>query len=311
MRTLFGLVLSVLLGLTGVASGAVQTTVLTSLPATHDLTAAVAKGTDITVLSVVSGNSRMKDHFGAFGDPAGNFSDLAVDADAVIHISGAWAADPLYPLARRHNIRVVDIDVSQPADPAEAGLHLLKIPAGEDEAASGALRRAGIASRTSPYVWLSLSNATRMAELGAGDLARLSPDSAGALEDNLRDLKGQIFRLRTEYEERFGEAESLTVLALTPDFVYLTDEWGMDVVDYCLEPVIRWTNEDYADFEREIAENDVKVVLCRWQPGEKLSGIIERAGARVVVLDLIDRTEAQGYLSRMKANLVRLAEALN
>ena len=54
------------------------------------------------------------------GAPA--LSKLATDADAVIGLRSLWADDPLYPIARRSNIRIVEVDAARPVDGALPGI---------------------------------------------------------------------------------------------------------------------------------------------------------------------------------------------
>ena len=53
---------------------------------------------------------------------ARNLHKAAQQADAVIGVRSIWRDDPLYPMARRSNIRIVEIDAARPVDGALPGI---------------------------------------------------------------------------------------------------------------------------------------------------------------------------------------------
>ena len=61
-------------------------------------------------------------YFTGRGAPA--LSALAQDADAAIGLRSLWADDPLYPVARRSNIRIVEVDAARPVDGGLPGIAL-------------------------------------------------------------------------------------------------------------------------------------------------------------------------------------------
>ena len=96
-------------------------TVLAALPITYGLAEVLLKGTDVQLQRAAPANlpgSRQVSYFTGRGAPA--LSQLAVGADAAIGLRSLWADDPLYPVARRSNIRIVEVDAARPVDVHDA-----------------------------------------------------------------------------------------------------------------------------------------------------------------------------------------------
>ena len=97
--------------------------VLASLPITYGLAEALLKGTNVTLERAAPANlpgSRQVSYFTGRGAAALN--KLALDADAAIGLRSLWADDPLYPVARRSNIRIVEVDAARPVDGGLPGI---------------------------------------------------------------------------------------------------------------------------------------------------------------------------------------------
>lgn len=96
--------------------------VLASLPITYGLGEVLLKGTDVSLERAAPANlpgSRQTAYFTGRGAPA--LGKLASNADAVIGVRSLWADDPLYPIARRSNIRIVEVDAARPGGWRPAG----------------------------------------------------------------------------------------------------------------------------------------------------------------------------------------------
>ena len=134
--------------------------VLASLPITYGLGEVLLKGTDVSLERAAPANlpgSRQTAYFTGRGAPALN--KLATGADAVIGVRSLWADDPLYPFARRSNIRIVEVDAARPVDGALPGI-----------AVQADLKVDGLNSQP----WLASNNMGRMADVMAADLVRLA-----------------------------------------------------------------------------------------------------------------------------------------
>ena len=149
--------------------------ILASVPITVGLGQLLLKDTGVILERAAAANlpgSRQSAYFSGRG--AGALHQLAEHADAVIGLRSVWRDDPLYPMARRSNIRIVEIDAARPVDGSLPGIALQ--PGAE---------RDGLNSQP----WLVSNNMGRMADVMAADLARLAPDAKPQIEANLATLK--------------------------------------------------------------------------------------------------------------------------
>jgi ABC-type Zn uptake system ZnuABC Zn-binding protein ZnuA len=296
------------------AADASGPTVLTGTQATYSLATALTAGTPISVQNVpVDGRqlSLLKDYIARRMDTLG---PVFTEAAAVITMTNALPGDPLYRFAREANIRIVDIDAAVPWSLSTPGVALADSPASTAAWGSDPDR---VETATAPYFWLSVSNAIRMADIIAHDLAALFPDSAAVIGRNLDGLKRSLLNLRGDYQNRLIEAGGDVVFALTGDFVYLTNDMGLFVDGYFIKQDVRWTEADLAGLTEHLRSNDIKVVLHKWLPSEAIQNAVHAAGAKLVVLDagdpgvVVDRSLAvDGLQQVLRQNLEAIYSAL-
>jgi ABC-type Zn uptake system ZnuABC Zn-binding protein ZnuA len=259
--------------------------VATALPFTHSIAAALAEGTPIEVRHLPERAQRMGQLPSFFERQAETLAEQLADVDAVVTIGKLWNDDPLYTAARAGNIRVVDIDATKPWSIQLEGVAIAAEPvtnavwaeiAGTDQRAA------------SIFFWQSPANGARAAEIVGRDLMRLVPNAAPRIERNLRTLRSELIDLQTEYQLELAELPDLTVAALAPEFIYLTNAFGIYVDSYFLKQDIDWTEADLEAFTRYLDEDDIRVVVHKWEPNATIAEAIEAAGAELVVLDPID-----------------------
>lgn len=150
--------LTLALALASLPSLSFATQVLTTLPITHSLASALLEGTGVQLKRAAPANlpaSRQPSYFSGRG--GASLDKAAQQADAVIGVRSIWRDDPLYPMARRSNIRIVEIDAARPVDGALPGIAV----SGDDA--------------YNAYPWLNPTNLGRMADVVANDLERLAP----------------------------------------------------------------------------------------------------------------------------------------
>ncbi len=88
--------------------------ILASLPITYGLGQLLVKDSNIALERAAAANlpgSRQSAYFSGRGASA--LHQLALNADAVIGLRSVWSDDPLYPMARRSNIRIVEVDAAR------------------------------------------------------------------------------------------------------------------------------------------------------------------------------------------------------
>lgn len=266
------------------AADAAGPLVLTGIQATYSLAKALTAGTPIQVENVPADGRQLSLQKDYISRRAEALAPKFTSAVAVITMTNALPADPLYRFARNANIRIVDVDAALPWSLDAPGVALADTPVsnaswGRDpDAPEGA---------TAPYFWLSVSNAIRMGDIVGSDLKALFPDHASTISRNLDGLKRSLLKLRGDYQDKLIEASG-DVYALTGDFVYLTNDMGLLVDGYFIKQDVRWTKSDLDGFTKHLRDAHIKVVLHKWTPSEAIQKAIRDAGARLVVLEAGD-----------------------
>jgi ABC-type Zn uptake system ZnuABC Zn-binding protein ZnuA len=283
--------------------------VLTTLPATYGITLALAQGTGIRVENLPRDGRPMSAQTRYFEKPGDEALVLMREADAVVSIGKLWHEDPLFPAVRAQNIRVVNIDATEPYSRTMSGIALIREPSGAAPWVAGGTPEQADA-RPSIYFWLSPSNGARIAEIVAHDLALLAPQDAERITQNLAAYRRKLFSLKRTYEEKLAALENVSVFALTPDFTYLTSDVGLFVEGYFVKQDIDWTPEDLAGLTRYLKERGLRVVLHKWEPSEPIRKAIAAAGAQLVVLRTVESGTAS-YEGELESNLASLFAALS
>ncbi|MBN3862690.1 zinc ABC transporter solute-binding protein [Pseudomonas frederiksbergensis] len=266
--TLCGLVNTPLLA----ADSAKPLRVLASLPITYGLGEVLLNGTDVRLERAAPDNlpgSRQTAYFTGRGAPALN--KLAIDADAVIGLRSLWPDDPLYPNARRSNIRIVEVDAARPVDGALPGIAVQP-----DNKVDG----------LNSQPWLSSNNMGRMADVMAADLVRLTPASKPKIDANLAALKQRLLKLSADSESRLASANNLSVMSLSDHFGYLIGSLNLELIGLDARPDAEWTPEALKQLSVMLKDHDVAVVLHHRQPSDAVKAVIAEAGSRLVVLSV-------------------------
>jgi ABC-type Zn uptake system ZnuABC Zn-binding protein ZnuA len=297
------------------ASVAPAATIVTSNQATFSLASALTENTSIEVVNVPPDGREMSLLADYIGRRMERLAPIFADATAVISLTNALPGDPTYRFAREANIRIVDIDAATPWSLTMPGVALTETPASTVDWGSDTDLPA---AATAPYFWLSLSNAIRMADIIAHDLSELFPANKPTITGNLETLKRSLLTLRGDYQNRLIEIGVDTVFALTSDFVYLTNDMGLYVDGYFVKQDIRWTADDLKMLTRHLRDNDIRVVIHKWEPSAAIQAAIHDAGAQFVILQsgdpglTVDDALAPDGLQRiLQANLEAIASALS
>lgn len=258
--------------------GAVK--VLAAHPVVYALALVLTQDSGIVLERAAPGNlppTRMASYFAGRG--AKQLARAASGADAVIGLRSIWPDDPLYPLARRSNIRIVEIDAARPVDGALPGVALQ---------ANSDMRG---------YPWLNPVNLGRMADVIATDLERLAPSAQPALQGNLAGLKRSLVALAADAEARLVQLDDVSVASLSERLDYLVSGLNLDMALRDARPDEEWSQQALNGLRAELEALDVKVVLHHREPAENIRQAVADAGARLVVLD----TEQEDTLGQLEA----------
>ncbi|WP_122555601.1 metal ABC transporter solute-binding protein, Zn/Mn family [Pseudomonas viridiflava] len=254
------------------AQSAQPVRVLASLPITYGLGQILLKDSGVVLERAAAANlpgSRQTAYFTGRGAEA--LRGLAVKADAVIGLRSIWADDPLYPNARRSNIRIVEIDAARPVDGSLPGI-AVQPGQGVD----------GLNSQP----WLASNNMGRMADVMAADLVRLAPAAKPKIEGNLAALKQQLLKLSASSEASLASADNLSVVSLSDRFGYLVSGLNLELIDSLALTDEQWTPEAVQKLAKTLKDNDVALVLDHRQPPEPVKAAIAQAGSKLLVLGI-------------------------
>ena len=264
---------------------------LASLPVTYGLGEALLKGTDVSLERAAPANlpgTRQNAYFSGRGAPA--LSKLASDADAVIGLRSLWPDDPLYPMARRSNIRIVEVDAARPVDGALPGIAV----------------QSGSADGLASQPWMASHNLGRMADVIAADLVRLAPTAKPKIDANLAALKQRLLKLSAESERRLASADNLSVVSLSEHFGYLISGLNLDGISTDARPDAEWTPEALKQLTATLKDNDVKRVLHHRQPADAVKAAITEGGSQLLVLS----TDAADPVAELESNVNLVVTAL-
>lgn len=246
-------------------------TVLASLPITYGLSDLLLKDSGVLLERAADANlpgSRQSAYFSGRGAPA--LQQLASHADAVIDLRALWSEDPLYPMARRSNIRIVEIDATRPVDGSLPGI---------------ALQSGAAAEGLNSQPWLSSNNMGRMADVIAADLMRLVPQAKPRIEGNLAALKQRLLKLSARSEGRLASADNLSVYSLSDRLSYLSGGLNLEPVGSEVRSDEEWTDETLKALTDTLRHGEVNVVLDHRQPPARVVAAVSAAGSQLVVID--------------------------
>lgn len=264
--------------------------ILASLPITYGLSQLLLKDSGVEVQRAAATNlpgSRQNAYFTGRGAEA--LAGLAVSADAVIGLRSLWPDDSLYPLARRSNIRIVEIDAARPVDGVLPGIAL----------------QPGVGGLNS-QPWLASNNMGRMADVMAADLVRLVPTAKGQIDANLAALKQQLLKLSADSEARLAKADNVSVVSLSDRFAYLTAGLNLDTVATQVLSDEQWDAEQLQTLTTTLKDNDVALVLDHSQPPEAVKAAISAAGGKLLVLS----NESEDPIADLQAHMNAVIQAL-
>lgn len=266
--------------------------VLASLPITYGLGQILLKDSGVVLERAAAANlpgSRQTAYFTGRGADA--LRKLAVDSDAVIGLRSIWPDDPLYPNARRSNIRIVEIDAARPVDGSLPGI---AVQPGQ-----------GIDGLNS-QPWLSTNNMGRMADVMAADLVRLAPTAKPRIESNLASLKQQLLKLTADSEASLASADNLSVVSLSDRLSYLIGGLNLELIDTQLLTDEQWTPEAIQKLTQTLKDNDVALVLDHRQPPEPVKAAIAAAGSKLLVVT----EDGEDPVAELQGNIRRVIQAL-
>ena len=267
--------------------------ILASLPITYGLGELLLKDSNVTLERAAAANlpgSRQSAYFSGRGAPA--LHKLATNADAVIGLRSVWSDDPLYPMARRSNIRIVEVDAARPVDGSLPGI---------------AVQPGAHIDGLNSQPWLTSNNMGRMADVIAADLVRLAPQAKGTIETNLATLKQRLLKLSADSEAQLAKADNLSVVSLSDRLDYLIGGLNLERVEVDNKGDERWTPESLQALTQTLKDNDVALVLDHREPAAPVKAAIAEGGSELVVIG----AEGADPVAELQGNIDAIVKVLN
>ena len=261
--------------------------ILASLPITYGLGELLLKDSNVTLERAAAANlpdSRQSAYFSGRGAPA--LHKLATHADAVIGLRSLWSDDPLYPMARRSNIRIVEVDAARPVDGSLPGI---------------AVQPGAHVDGLNSQPWLTSNNMGRMADVIAADLVRLAPDAKPRIEANLAGIKQRLLKLSADSEAQLAKADHLTVVSLSDRLDYLMGGLNLERVEVDHKGDETWTPESLQALTQTLKDNDVALVLDHRQPEAAVKAAIAAGGSELVVVTADEADPVAGLQGNIDA----------
>lgn len=272
---------------TPAATAAAPVRLLVAHPVVAALTATLVRDTGITVLRPVPDTLPPARQLAFFtGRGAAGLAEAARQADAVVALRSLWPDDPLFPLARRQNIRLIEIDAARPLDASLPGM---------------ALQEADASAHALP--WLDPVNLGRMADVVAGDVGRLVPAARARVQAHVATLRQQLLAITAQSEARLASASNLAVFSLSDRLGYLVSGFNLDLVGTDAREDDAWSADAITALTQRLRTGAVAAVLHHRELPPALAQAVQAAGVRVIVL----QTEGRDPLGELRENSQRLS----
>lgn len=264
--------------------------VLAAHPLAHALTLRLIKGSGVVLERAAPDSLPPTRHAAYFaGRGATSLAAAAQSADAVVGLRSVWPEDPLYPLARRFNIRIVEIDAARPVDGELPGVALFPGAPGEGQ-----------------HAWLDPTNLGRMADIVAHDLKRLAPDSAPSISDQLAGFKREVVVLNAKAGAALAPLEDVTVFSLSDRLDHFASGFNLDLLGRDHRDDTAWSPETLTALSLRLRDAKVAVVLHHREPAPAVARAVSKGGALLVVLSALGADP----LAELGVNVDRVVQGL-
>ncbi|MDO4706402.1 MAG: zinc ABC transporter substrate-binding protein [Comamonadaceae bacterium] len=258
------------------APAAAPLRVLAAHPVVHGLAQQLLQGSGIELLRMAPARlpaNRLPAYLAGRGQD--ELLAAAAQAHAALTLRSIWPDDQLYPLARRANIRIVEIDVATPIEGELPGVTLPAAALGDATPAA-----AGSAVLRHPP-WQDSANLARMATLMTDALARLAPQAAPRLQANLAAIQQRLQQAEAQASRALAQASDVSVLLLSPRMQALASALQLEAVP--------WQAPEKDDalpqaLAQALAREKPRAVLAHAAPDDAVAQAIAASGAQLVVL---------------------------
>ncbi len=262
--------------------------------------------TKLTVTSAIPDNlpfSRQQSYLNGQGATA--FAELAKASDSVIGFRSVRSDEPVYPYARRYNIRLVEIDALNPIDGESAGISVVQESYAGELAKQLGLDHDRVENN---FAWLSLNNLGRTVEIIATDLKKLYPQEAATIDRNISEIQHQLLTINSRASTLFASLDNPVLVSLSDRFGNFSNDLGLETLATVPLDDRDWTAQRLNILTNWLKQQNVKVVIHHRRPNAAIVQAIEQAGAHLVILDSLETGEI--FISqRLNDNIDKLKNA--
>jgi len=267
-----------------------QVKVLAAHPVAHALTLRLIKGSGLILERAAPESLPPTRHAAYFaGRGAAALASAAQTADAVVGLRSVWPEDPLFPLARRANIRIVEIDAARPVDGALPGVALHTGVSGDGQ-----------------HAWLDPTNLGRMADIVAHDLKLLAPESAPGISEQMAIFKREVVTLAAKAGTALAKLEEVTVFSLSDRLDHFIGGFNLDLSGHDHRDDAAWSPDALTALSQRLRGAGVVAVLHHREPAPEVARAVTEGGAHLVVLS----TQGADPLAELATNVERVVQGL-
>ncbi|WP_432787321.1 hypothetical protein AAEX37_02430 [Oligella sp. MSHR50489EDL] len=233
------------------------TTLLTGHPITTGIAEMLSKNTTLSVQSAVPKNLPASRHLNYFENRGKDeLAKLSREADAVISVKRIFTADFLYPLARRHHIRLVPIDIATPIDGEGMGVAMLNLAIAEHP------------------VWLDPENLNVMMTLFVREVEKLDPSQKATLQAQLAEARQRLQKITQAMQTSLDKAaKTPSVLLMQEEYAYFTQGLQLESTPYTADEEAA---KNLAAFEKVLQEEGITLVISKQDPTPEEEAIISK-----------------------------------
>ncbi len=266
-----------------------------------DMAKELVTGSDIEIVPAFTAAGRLFSQGAELA--AGKVSkELILDKiSACISLRSISGNSGLYSYLRAKNIRIIEIDCGNPPEKNRRSVSVIV----KNESATTGMKYYEDS-------WLSPVNAQCMLDLMAQDIIAIAPEWKDLVIANQQKMKQQITVLPNEFNNKLSAYDNLDVVTLCDCFQYFIQSFQLYLLAVFPDNGRAWSEERLNKLSKFLKDNEVKIVLHRWEPNADVTAAIKGAGAELVILDPLDYLAASGktYYSQMKGNIDSLEKAL-
>ncbi len=271
----------------GLACPAYADSVLVGHPLTVGLAERLFENTPIEIMAAAPKNlpaGRQLNYYENRGKD--ELANLSRKADIVLTVRSIYAQDYLYPHARRHNIRLIPIDIATPIDGSQSGVALIDLPIVQHQ------------------VWLNPDSLGAMINLLAREMSAYSPELKAQISDNAAREQKRLLALSDNMEHFLSEQNNEPVfLIFNPELSYLAQ--GLQAFSILAELP---TPDNYEELATLIRKNEVNLALYHSKLDAEQTAFLKEHGVKLIV---VSRLKSDDPISQLEALYQEIQAALS